>query len=63
MLKGRTRSEMVGLFLALLELVRNRRVGVHQDKVDGGIFLRMRKEEGASGTSRQAKGLWWAKSP
>jgi segregation and condensation protein A len=45
MLKGRTRSEMVGLFLALLELVRNRRVGVRQDKVDGGIFLRMRKEE------------------
>jgi segregation and condensation protein A len=44
-LKGRTRSEMVGLFLALLELVRNRRVGVRQDKVDGGIYLRMRSEE------------------
>jgi segregation and condensation protein A len=45
MLRGRTRSEMVGLFLALLELVRNRRVGVRQDKVDGGIYLRMRPEE------------------
>jgi segregation and condensation protein A len=44
-LRGRTRSEMVGLFLALLELVRNRRVGVRQDKVDGGIYLRMRREE------------------
>lgn len=43
-LKGRTRSEMVGLFLALLELVRNRRVGVRQDKIDGGIYLRIRAE-------------------
>jgi segregation and condensation protein A len=47
LLKGRTRSEMVGLFLALLELVRNRRVGVRQDKIDGGIYLRMRTDEAA----------------
>jgi len=44
LLKGRSRSEMVGLFLAVLELVRNRRVGVRQDKIDGGIYLSMRAE-------------------
>jgi segregation and condensation protein A len=47
LLSGRTRSEMVGLFLALLELVRNRRVGVRQDKIDGGIYLRVRRDEPA----------------
>jgi segregation and condensation protein A len=45
LLRGRTRSEMVGLFLALLELVRNRKVGVRQDRIEGGIFLRVRHEE------------------
>lgn len=43
--KGRTRSEMVGLFLALLELVRNRKVAVRQDRIEGGIYLRAREEE------------------
>jgi segregation and condensation protein A len=45
--KGRTRSEMVGLFLALLELVRNRKVGVRQDRIEGQILLRQREESEA----------------
>jgi chromatin segregation and condensation protein Rec8/ScpA/Scc1 (kleisin family) len=44
MFEGRTRSEMVGLFLALLELVRNRRVRVAQDKVEGLITVSLRDE-------------------
>ncbi|HYE62701.1 MAG TPA: segregation/condensation protein A [Phycisphaerales bacterium] len=43
--KGRTRSEMVGLFLALLELVRNRKVAVRQDRIEGHIYLRQRDAE------------------
>ena len=46
---GRTRSEAVGLFLALLELVRNRKVRVRQDKVEGSIWLSARDEEPAGG--------------
>lgn len=46
--QGRTRSEMVGLFLALLELVRNRRVLVRQDKVEGQILLSLRPDEAAA---------------
>jgi segregation and condensation protein A len=37
--KGRTRSQMVGLFLALLMLVRDRKVAVRQDRIDGAIYL------------------------
>jgi segregation and condensation protein A len=48
MLKGKTRSEMVGLFLALLELVRNRRVGVRQEGGSGTILLRLRPAEDAT---------------
>ncbi len=44
MFEGRTRSEMVGLFLALLELVRNRRVRVAQDRVEGLITVSLRDE-------------------
>ncbi|MEI7658350.1 MAG: segregation/condensation protein A [Phycisphaerae bacterium] len=44
MFEGRTRSEMVGLFLALLELVRNRRVRVTQDRVEGLISVSLRDE-------------------
>ncbi|CAG0971643.1 Segregation and condensation protein A [Phycisphaerales bacterium] len=42
--KGRRRTEMIGLFLALLELVRKRRVGVRQDRGDGSIYVAMRRE-------------------
>jgi chromatin segregation and condensation protein Rec8/ScpA/Scc1 (kleisin family) len=30
---------MVGLFLALLMLVRDRKVAVRQDRIDGAIYL------------------------
>ena len=43
--RGRTRSEMVGLFLALLELVRNRKVAVRQDRIEGNIYLQPRDPE------------------
>jgi hypothetical protein len=39
-----TRSEMIGLFLATLELVRQRRVRVIQDKAAGDIRLELRPE-------------------
>jgi segregation and condensation protein A len=57
--KNRTRSEMVGLFLALLELVRNRKVAVRQDRIEGGIYLRAREQEAepsADETGAQAPG-------
>lgn len=40
----RTRSEMIGLFLAVLDLVRRNRVAVRQDRVGGQIFLKLRDE-------------------
>ena len=42
---GRTRSEAVGLFLATLELVRQKRVVVVQDPEGGEICLEIRPEE------------------
>jgi len=42
---GRKKHEMLGLFLALLELVRKRRVAVRQDRVDSQIYLCMREDE------------------
>lgn len=45
---GRTRGESVGLFLALLELVRNRKVRVRQDKIEGSIWLSAREEDQAA---------------
>ncbi len=44
---GRSRSEMLGLFLALLELVRNRKVKVAQESGTGEITLVLRREEPA----------------
>ena len=38
---GRTRPEMIGLFLALLELIRQRRVRVMQDRPFGTILVTM----------------------
>lgn len=52
--KGRKRTEMIGLFLALLELVRKRRVAVRQDRVDGSIMLALRPDEAPSGAPEQA---------
>ncbi len=45
MFTGRSRAEMVGLFIALLELVRARRVAVRQDRAEEQILLRLRPEE------------------
>ncbi|MBS0196041.1 MAG: segregation/condensation protein A [Planctomycetes bacterium] len=45
MFERRSRGEMVGLFLALLELVRARRVAVRQDRVEGVIMLRLREPD------------------
>lgn len=43
---GRTnRSEMIGLFLAVLELVRQRRIRVTQDELGGDVKLELRPEE------------------
>lgn len=49
--KGRTRSEMVGLFLALLQLVRQQRVAIRSAPEKGEILLALREEQQASGES------------
>ena len=38
---GRDKPEMIGLFLALLELIRNRRVRISQDKAFGTIWIHL----------------------
>jgi segregation and condensation protein A len=43
--RGRSRSEMIGLFLALLELVRQRRVSVQQDAPTDRILLTLTDSE------------------
>ncbi|MCL4743100.1 MAG: segregation/condensation protein A [Phycisphaerales bacterium] len=42
---GRTRPEAIGLFLAVLELVRRRAVSVTHDRESGGFVLRLRDGE------------------
>jgi chromatin segregation and condensation protein Rec8/ScpA/Scc1 (kleisin family) len=42
---GRTRGEMLGLFLATLELVRRRAVSVKQDTPGGEIMIELRPVE------------------
>lgn len=39
--RGRTRGEMIGLFLATLELVRQRKVAVYQEAAGGDILIRL----------------------
>jgi segregation and condensation protein A len=50
---GRSRGEMIGLFLAMLELVRQRRVIVRQEDEHGRIVLKL-AEEGAADTAHKA---------
>jgi segregation and condensation protein A len=50
----KTRSEMIGLFLATLELVRQRRVRVVQDKVGGEIRLELRGENETANDDKPA---------
>ncbi|MBX3378735.1 MAG: segregation/condensation protein A [Phycisphaeraceae bacterium] len=47
LLTNRTRSEMIGLFLAVLDLVRRRVVGVEQDKQSSEITLVLRDPDEA----------------
>lgn len=42
---GRTRSEMIGLFLAMLELVKQRRIAIRQDAVTSNIMLGLAPED------------------
>ena len=37
MLHGRTRPEMVGLFLAMLSLIREQRLAFHQEQDEHGV--------------------------
>ena len=57
---GRSRSEMIGLFLAMLELVKQRRIAFRQDGIKGGIFLGLAEEDdavqAAPGSSEQDGG-------
>ena len=46
--KGRSRGEMIGLFLALLELVRRRRVGAIQKFARSEIYVRLRDPDEAT---------------
>jgi len=51
---GRTRAEMVGLFIALLELVRQRRIRVLQERINDDIAMQLSDapdEEGSAGGS------------
>lgn len=52
---GRSRAEMIGLFLAMLELVRQRRICVRQEDADGRILLALAAEE-AAGAEPDASG-------
>ena len=42
-LEGRTRSEMIGLFLALLELARNQQVEIRQEESDAPVEIALRE--------------------
>lgn len=48
---GRSRGEMIGLFLALLELIRTRRVRATQADPNGPITLQLRSDEDGIGTA------------
>jgi segregation and condensation protein A len=39
MFKGRTRLQAIGLFLAMLELIRQRQIAVSQDQINGSIMI------------------------
>ena len=47
-----TRSRLIGLFLALLELVKNQHVTLEQAKVNGEILLHLAKVNGMTGSSQ-----------
>jgi segregation and condensation protein A len=39
--KGRSRGEAIGLFLAMLELAREQKIGIRQDRIDGTIEVEL----------------------
>ena len=39
--KGRSRGEAIGLFLAMLELAREQKIGIMQDKINGTIEIEL----------------------
>lgn len=55
---GRSRSEMIGLFLAMLELVRQRRIAVRQEHTTGTILLELSEgdepQSAPSGSEQEA---------
>lgn len=54
--EGRARHEMLGLFLALLELARNRRVRVRQERESSEIVVALCEEDGANGGAGEGSG-------
>lgn len=49
--EGRSRGEMIGVFLAILELVRQRRIGVRQQGAAGTITVRLKEPEAQESTN------------
>ena len=47
--KGRTRGEAIGLFLAMLELAREQRIGIKQDTINGTIEIELELGKPAPG--------------
>jgi len=45
--EGRTKSELIGLFLALLELIRGKRVRIEQERIFGPIIIHLLEAEPA----------------
>ena len=50
-LTGRTRSEMIGLFLAVLDLVRHSRLEVRQERIGGSVVLRLAAPGGGTASA------------
>lgn len=46
--RGRTRSEAIGMFLALLELVRQRKIAARQDRINGAITVEVVPEDASA---------------
>ena len=57
LVSGRTRSEMIGLFLAVLDLVRRGRLAVRQDRVEASIYLALRQEDADGPRSADGTGV------
>lgn len=47
---GRSRGEAIGLFLAMLELAREQRIGIRQDKINGTIEIELELDAKSAGS-------------